>query len=279
MEINELGPTAAKTLQEVLGYLNFSSGAADARFLANLSHLFELVDRAPGRTQSAWKALGTLLAEQIEQLAGKSDVFRHVEQAREVVALVFEQLFPAYRQFHEDLLFQETDEALFQPFFIGRAFEAVLRQGGAWQETDRITTGAIAVLNDYIGYRPVAVLRSRQKIQPYQHEWVRPIPLFIRGAGVAYGPYRELIQRALAILEATDSGLLFDAMFEVPMLDELAVDPRAYDFDHPVNKRPNYLFGQWDLGNLDNAGRCRRFVLQQVSLEAIMDREIGREHV
>ena len=24
-------------------------------------------------------------------------------------------------------------------------------------------------------------------------------------------------------------------------------DPRAYDFDHPVNKRPNYLFGQWDM--------------------------------
>ncbi len=47
---------------------------------------------------------------------------------------------------------------------------------------------------------------------------------------------------------------------------------RAYDFDHPVNKRPNYLFGQWDLGKLDNAGRCRRFVLQQVSLDAMMER-------
>ena len=55
-------------------------------------------------------------------------------------------------------------------------------------------------------------------------------------------------------------------------MEELAVDPRAYDFDHPVNKRPNYLFGQWDLGKLDNAGRCRRFVLQQVSLDAMMER-------
>ncbi len=56
------------------------------------------------------------------------------------------------------------------------------------------------------------------------------------------------------------------------MLDELAVDPRAYDFDHPVNKRPNYLFGQWDMGKLDNAGRCRRFVLQQVTLDAMLER-------
>ncbi len=61
-------------------------------------------------------------------------------------------------------------------------------------------------------------------------------------------------------------------MFDLRLLEELAVDPRAYDFDHPVNKRPNYLFGQWDLGKLDNAGRCRRFVVQQVSLDAMLER-------
>ena len=59
-------------------------------------------------------------------------------------------------------------------------------------------------------------------------------------------------------------------------MDELAVDPRAYDFDHPVNKRPNYLFGQWDLGKLDNSGRCRRFVVQQISLDAMLQRLAGR---
>ena len=63
------------------------------------------------------------------------------------------------------------------------------------------------------------------------------------------------------------------------MLDELAVDPRAYDFDHPVNKRPNYLFGQWDLGKLDNSGRCRRFVLQQISLDAMLQRIAQRNDV
>ena len=39
-----------------------------------------------------------------------------------------------------------------------------------------------------------------------------------------------------------------------------------------MNKRPNYLFGQWDMNRLDNAGRCRRFVLQQVALDAMLDR-------
>ena len=96
--------------------------------------------------------------------------------------------------------------------------------------------------------------------------------LFIRGAGVAVGRYHDLIARALTILEGIDSSLQFESMFDPALLEELAVDPRAYDFDHPVNKRPNYLFGQWDLGKLDNAGRCRRFVLQQVSLDAMMER-------
>ena len=56
-----------------------------------------------------------------------------------------------------------------------------------------------------IGYRPVAVLESQQ-IEPYAHERVRPIPLYIQGVGVAHGPYEELIARALAILAETRSG-------------------------------------------------------------------------
>ena len=76
------------------------------------------------------------------------------------------------------------------------------------------------------------------------------------GAGVACGPYRELVELALAILRETDPAIFFDAHFPLEQLDELAFDPRAYDFDHPVNKRPNYLFGQWDLQHLDNAGRA-----------------------
>ena len=68
------------------------------------------------------------------------------------------------------------------------------------------------------------------------------------------------------------------------MLSELAFDPRAYDFDHPVNKRPNYHFGQWDPHQIDNAGRYRRLVVQQVTLDALMarvddEKELPREQL
>jgi hypothetical protein len=262
----------AKAAQEVLGYLNFSGGAADPGFLRSLNHLFGEAEAAATPSKPAWKCLAETLRRGLAALHDSSEAFRQTDQAEAVLGLVFDSTLPAYRRFHADLLFHQTDEGLFQPFFIGRVCEAVLQQGPPWNEAQRIVDGAIAVLNDYVGYRPVAVLRSRQKIQPYAHEFVGPIPLFIRGAGAAAGRYRELVQGALAILETTDSGTLFEAMFDPAQLDELAMDPRAYDFDHPVNKRPNYLFGQWDLGKLDNAGRSRRFVVQQVSLDAMLER-------
>ena len=272
MEQRGQATDAVKTVQEILGYLNFSSGAGDPRFLRNINHLFEVIDASPERVEPTWKAMHRFLGKTLQELHGQGEAFRQIDQAEAVLGLVFDKTLPAYRQFHGDLLFHQSEETLFQPFFLGRVGEAVLQQGGPWDETDRIVRGAIAQLNDYLGHRPVAVLRTQQKIQPYAHEWVRPIPLFIRGAGVAVGPYHDLISRALTILEGTDSSLQFEAMFDPALLEELAVDPRAYDFDHPVNKRPNYLFGQWDLGKLDNAGRCRRFVLQQVSLDAMMER-------
>ena len=67
-----------------------------------------------------------------------------------------------------------------------------MQQGGPWDQAERIVAGAVSQLNDYLGHRPVAVLRTQQKIQPYAHEWVRPIPLCIRGAGVAAGRYHDL---------------------------------------------------------------------------------------
>jgi hypothetical protein len=269
-----IGPAtdAAKTAQEILGYLNFSSGTVDPRFLRNANHLFELIDVSPGRVEPTWRSMHHELGKTLQELRGRSEAFRQIEQVEAVLGLVFEKTLPAYRQFHADLLFHQSDESLFQPLFIGRVCEAVLQQGGPWDEADRIVVGTISQLNDYLGHRPVAVLRTQQKIQPYAHEWVRPIPLYIRGAGVGVGRYHDLVARALAILEGIDSTLQFESMFEFAALEELAVDPRAYDFDHPVNKRPNYLFGQWDLGKLDNAGRCHRFVLQQVSLDAMMER-------
>jgi hypothetical protein len=271
MDRKRPGETTNAIAQDILGYLNFSSGVSDPRFLENVNRLFgRLAKKADG--EPAWRALASVLRRRLQAVRGKSEAFRQVEQVEAVLALVFDAALPAYREFHRDLLFHQTEETLFQPLFIGRVCEAVLQQGGPWDQTDRIVPAAIRQLNDYIGYRPVAVLRTEQKIQPYEHEWVRPIPLWVRGAGVADGPYRELVETALAILDTTDPAILFDAMLALDQLDELAFDPRAYDFDHPVNKRPNYLFGQWDMNKLDNAGLCRRFVLQQASLDAMLDR-------
>jgi hypothetical protein len=265
--------------QDVLGYLNFSSGAADVRFLKNLNELFGALDEPGKHEVPTWRRLGDVLRAELHGLHGTSDVFRTIEQAEGVLSVLFEAALTGYREFHRDLLFHQTDEGLFQPLFIGRAAEAVLRQGGPWNETERIVSGAIAALNDYLGYRPVAVLHSEQKIQPYEHEWVRPVPLFVQGAGVSYGPYRELVETAMAILRETDPAIFFEAHFPLEQLDELAFDPRAYDFDHPVNKRPNYLFGQWDLQHLDNSGRARRFIVQQAALDGMLSRMRGRGKV
>ena len=158
-------------------------------------------DRRTSRLGGPW---GNVAPGELQAVRGTTDAFRQVEQAEAVLGLVFDAALPAYRDFHRDLLFHQTDEALFQPFFLGRMCEAVLQQGGPWDEADRIVPAALRQLNDYLGHRPVAVLRTEQKIQPYEHEWVRPIPLWIRGAGAAAGPYRELVETALAILDATD---------------------------------------------------------------------------
>ena len=264
-----------RRLQELLGYLNFSAGATDKRFLANLNELFgeiESSDEAAGERLASWRAARLRLDEELADLAQRSPAFRNAEQARAVIAIVFDRLLPAYREFHRDLLLHQSDADLFRPLFVGRAFEAALREGGPWDEPERIVAGALGRLNDYVGYRPVAVLHSGQRMEPYRHEWTRPMPLYVQGAGVAVGRYQRLISAAIELLRGVGPQFAQAAQFDLEMLDELALDLRAYDFDHPANKRPNHHFGQWDPNLIDNRGYYRRFVLQQVTLDALQSR-------
>jgi len=269
-----------KCAEAVLAHLNLSSGTPDVRLLDNLNQLFASLATLPdGEGASGedapptWRRLHALLTDELQRRKeADSPAFADTEQVEAVLRLGFEELLGEYRRWHADLLAPWSDEQLFRPMFLGRACEAVIRQGGPWSETTRVVRGALHELNDYLGYRPVAVLETEQRIQPYDHEWVAPIPLYVRGAGVAVGPYAELIGAALKIIEQAPPSILFQAYFDIERLEELALDPRAYDFDHPVNKRPNYLYGQWDLSHLDNAGYARRFVLHRVALEAILDR-------
>jgi len=276
---SELGPECRQTLEQVLGYLNFSSGAADPQFLAGLNRLFGTIETAdgnaagdaPGDNGAAWQIAGELLRGRLAKLQAESAAFRDADQAAAVIDLVWDHVLPGYVEFHRDLLFHHTGATLFRPMMVGRAVESVLQQGPPWDQTARITQDALRQLNDYIGHRPVAVLET-QKIEPYAHERCRPVPLYIEDAGVDPGRHHDVVQQALAILDETDEDILRDAFFDPQQLHELAFDPRAYDFDHPVHKRPVYLFGQWDPHCIDNKGFYRRFVIQQVTLDALMQR-------
>ncbi|MCL4205787.1 MAG: hypothetical protein KJ000_25165 [Pirellulaceae bacterium] len=270
MEVRDLTPEDRRAAEQALGYLNFSSGAPDPRFLASLNHLFASA-LSLDSNRPPWTVVLATLEIELARLAAESTAFRDAEQARAVLRLVSGTVLPGYLEFHRDLLFHQNDATLFNSFFLGRVCEAVLRQEPPWDDPARIASVAIQTLCDYIGHRPVAVLES-QRMEPYAHEWVRPVPLYVRDAGVAVGGYREVVETALRLLAEASEDILREACFDPGLLDELAFDPRAYDFDHPVNKRPNYHFGQWDPNLIDNQGFYRRYVAQQVTLDALTSR-------
>ncbi len=254
---------------KLLGYLNYSDGRADPRFQKGLAEalgwLIDSGDAAPWETATRW-----LTAALAELHAAGNAAFRDIAQASAVIPLALIRVPDAYRIHHADLLAHHSDTTLFAPFFLARSCEAVLRQGGPWNESDRIVGGAVAMLNDYVGYRPIAILETRPNTEYYPREKVRPIPVYLQGAGVAAGPYADLIRPALELLLHTEPILLEEACFDPEKMDELAFDPRAHDHFHPINKRPNVLFGEWDPQTIDNRGYFRRFVLRQMTLDTLL---------
>jgi len=254
----------------MLGYVNFSDGRSDPRWQRGLNDAF--AHFAHKGESEPWRALAEWLTTRLGELQTEGTAaFRDVTQARGVLAL-FPGTLEAYRNHHADLLFHQSGRDLFQPFFLVRVFEAILAQGSPWSEHDRIIEGALVRLNDYVGHRPIVILETRPRGEPYDHERVRPIPLFLRGAGVAYGPYQPLVKLALDILAAAEPAIQQEAGFDPRLLDEFAFDPRAYDHGHPVNRRPNYVFGEWDPHHLDDQGRFRRYVARQITLDALLER-------
>jgi hypothetical protein len=264
-------------LIHVLGYMNFSSGRPDVKMMSAINRLYALALKTGSRTTKpltgmpAYLTIQQWLLDRLNQLGSSNVAFSQSNQAAEVLSLVWTDLLPSYLDFHRDLLFHQEPESLFNGLFLGRAIQTVISQGQPWSETRRIVSQSIRELNSYVGYRPVAVLETGP-VEPYPHEWVCPLPLYIDEVGVASGPYKNLISTTLQILRETDPAILRSASFDPSMLQELALDPRAYDFDHPINKRPNYQFGAWDLRSTDAQGYYRRFVIQQVTLDALIAR-------
>jgi hypothetical protein len=255
----------------LLGYLNFSDGRPDPRWQKQLNDAYALL--AEHGEAAPWEAIFAWLSSNLRHLRSQgSAAFRDVTQAEDVLETAKGVLL-AYRRHHGDLLAHFDDRELFGPFFLGRVFEAVLTQRSSGSdESDSKNFAVVVRLNDFVGHRPIAILETRPQGEPYDHERHRPLPLYLQGAGVAFGPYQDLIARALDILKSTDSALRAEAQFDFDLLDELAVDLRAYDHGHPVNRRPNYVFGEWDPHHLDNQGRFRRYVVRKITLDALMDR-------
>ncbi len=250
------------TAQELLGYLNFSGGRPDTKFQHQLNEFIASV---------TWSKVPEALQQLLAQLHQTAPAFSDVTQAQAVLKLVFSDVLPAYRVHHRDLLAHLKDAEFEQPLFLAKVFEAVLQQGAPWDDPEGIIQGSLHRLNDFVGFRPVAVLENGRKMDLYPHERVRPWPLYLRNAGVAHGPYNTLIKRALELLNEVPEEMLSDAYFDINKMDELALDPRAHDHSHPVNKRTNYLFGEWDPHQIDIKGNYRRFVIRRVIIDSLID--------
>ncbi len=255
----------ATALQEILGYLNFSGGKPDVKFQDRLNRC-----HPDWGAEKPWETLHAQLLTRLQELELSSAAFSDSAQARAVLQLTFNQLWPAYRQHHADLLFHLSDQDFQQPMFLARLFEAVLAQGSPWEETERIVQGSLEFLNDFVGFRPVAVLENNTKMEPYPRERFRPVPIYIRGVGPGKGPYAELIAKTIELFQGVPANLLQNAHFDPNHMDEIACDVRAHDHNHPVYKRTNYMFGEWDPHFIDNKGYFRRFILRKIILDSLL---------
>ncbi len=259
---DERAVTAARDL---LGYLNFSNGSRDLKAFQNWNTLF---------VQNRGKPLARireLLARELEQMRHEQAAFREAGQAEAVIDLLFDHMLPAYWEYHSDLLFHLSPEVLHQAYFLGCLAEAILSQGEPWDETERVVKGALRQLNNYLGYRPIAVLENGRLVEPYPHERFRPIPVYLQGVGTAEGRYHDLISRTLELFGELSPQVIATTHFSLDRLEELAVDIRSYDYNHPVFKRTNYLFGEWDPHQIGLDGFYHRFIVRQVILDALLD--------
>ncbi len=289
-----LYPELSVSLERVLGNLLFSSGTLEPQFFVALDQVFVKADQLTanvvvpdggwtaaagqsGETATSLTSQGllqvrTLLLDATDVLPKCSPAFAGSERGKRLTELVFDHVLPSYRHFHSDLFFHLQEKQIFQSFFVGKCFELALSlPDDELADLPKSAAAVLARLNDYVGYRPVATL-EQVRHSSFPHERFRPVPVYIRGAGVASGPAKSILEKALEILRKVPNSILRDAYFDPNQLQELAVDIRAYDFDHPVNKRPNYHFGLWDPDQIDSQGNYSRFIIHEMILSALLRR-------
>ena len=93
MESRALEPTDRQLIDRILGYLNFSSGAPDPRFLTSLNELFARL----AAEESPWRSVLAVLEDELPRLQLDSSTFSDVSQAQSVLRLMRE-LLPAFHQ-------------------------------------------------------------------------------------------------------------------------------------------------------------------------------------
>jgi hypothetical protein len=267
-------PADTDALRDLLGYLNFSQGTVSARFRSSLNQLF----RDPLRASSP-AALRDFLLQELSRLSQSGDAAcADPGQAEAVIRLTLDEFLPAYRQHHADLLGHLSEADFYAPLLLARMFEAVLaaRSECGDDKPQRTITAALKQLNHYVGYRPVAVLENDRRAEVYPHERFCPLPLYFSDVGAAVGPYQALIESTIAFMRELPEDLVSGSHFSLDRLAELSLDMRSHDHLHPVNKRTNYVFGEWDPEEIDTKGYYRRFILRRLIVDSLID-WIGRK--
>ncbi|MCH2203014.1 MAG: hypothetical protein MK102_13660 [Fuerstiella sp.] len=269
MSVDTSESTQPDACRELLGYLNFSDGTPSPSFQTALNGLFSEASAPVCPEDLRDQLLSVLNRLQASDTPGFNDTM----QAANVVSMALCDVIPAYRQHHSDLLFHLSDADFFSPLFLGRVFEATLRAGSrhGWNKSVHLLTTALELLNQFVGYRPVAVLENDRKAEVYGRERFCPIPLYLRGVGVAVGPWKRLLESTLDFLRELPEDLTAPAHFNLSRMEELSLDVRAHDHLHPVNKRTNYMFGEWDPDLIDTKGFYRRFVIRSIILDSLLD--------
>ncbi|QDT17321.1 hypothetical protein [Alienimonas californiensis] len=243
-------PTASLTdaCDRILGALNFSSGGNDGPLAVGFCELAAALTAAGAGSVPPYPRVLAALSERLDVLSRERAAFADASQAR--TALEGLAALPGdYRRYHRDLLPDLSEADLSAPLFLAAAADALLQVG---QQADGSAGGAGVVraavlrLNDYVGHRPIPVLEGGARSEVHPHERHRPVPLWRPEVGSAPGPTAELLDATLGLLRQTPADMLDEAEFHPDRMRELALDLRTYDDRHPVYKRTNYLFGEWD---------------------------------
>ena len=265
----------------LVGYLNFSAGTYEAAFFSGMNLL-----PVKWNTAHTFYEVRRVLNEAMQTAKFKKpEAFTDIHQARECVRIALDIIYPSYLEFHQDLLAHLSEEMYASPFFIARLLSTTLKVKDHWDNYQNCCEHALAELNDYLGYRPTAVLENDRKAEPYPHEFLAPVPLYVQGVGAASGLYKEVIEATIELFEQTPEEYLSRGYVSLDSLHEICIDPRAYDCLNPAYKRTNYIFGEWDPNCIGLDGLYHRYVIRKLVIDSLIEwidtgeKEIGKEEV